>query len=35
MSPRHLALWTEAIDTQRSRVRERRRTIPPKRRLTA
>jgi hypothetical protein len=35
MSPRHLQLWTKAIDTQRSRVRERRRPASPRRRMTA
>jgi len=36
MSPRHLQLWTDAIDTQRSRVRERRRRpVRARRRLTA
>ena len=36
MLPRHLQLWTDAIDAQRSRVRERRRRgTPAKRRMTA
>jgi hypothetical protein len=36
MSRRHLQLWTNAIDTQRSRVRERRgRPSPPRRRMIA
>ena len=36
MAPRHLQLWTDAIDAERSRVRaRRRRSTPAKRKMTA